>query len=287
MIDPHVLATDARALPPISTAAQDLMRLLRVVNTSADTIEQTMLRDASLTANVLRIANSPVFGLRRQVRSPGHAVTLLGHTRVRDLVVTASLQSTLPSAFPGYGITAAEFQRHSIAVAFLAERIGNHSLPGREAPWFVAGLLHDIGKLLLCRHLAERAKDLNAQLSHQSTLVSAEHALFGTDHTEVANVIGRAWQLPAEIIAAATGHHTPNDHAKSPHAYLIDVVHAANCAAHAMGYGADVAGLARALDAQVFQRLGLKPSVIEYLASEFLDPLKETLRVINSEVPTP
>jgi HD-like signal output (HDOD) protein len=283
VIDPRTLAADARALPPLSSAVQELMRLLRIANTSADAIETAMLRDPALTANVLRTANSAVFGLRRQVRSPSHAVTLLGHARVRDLVVTAGLQGCMPRELPGYGITASEFLTHSIAVGYLSERIGEHCLPGRDAPWFVAGLLHDIGKLVLSRHLAERAHELALQLDQRVTLVSAERALFGTDHTEVAGVIGKSWQLPADIIVAATGHHQPDVNTAAGHAWLSDVVHVANVTAHAIGYGQDVAGMARSVDPATFRRLALKASNIERITSESLDALVEVCRIATSE----
>jgi putative nucleotidyltransferase with HDIG domain len=283
VIDPQSLAADARALPPLSSAVQEVLRLMRGVNTSAEALETAILRDAALTANLLRIANSPVFGLRRQVRSPSHAVTLLGHARVRDLVVTASLQATLPAELPGYRITASGFLSHSIAVAYLSERIGQQCLPGREAPWFVAGLLHDIGKLILSRHLAERQQDLASQLEQRATLVAAEQTLFGTDHTEVAEVIGNSWHLPPDIIGAATGHHDPNGHAKGSHAFLVDVVHVANVTAHAIGYGADVAGLARSVDPQAFTRLELRASIIERIASDALDALVEACRIVTPE----
>jgi putative nucleotidyltransferase with HDIG domain len=283
MIDPRTLAADARALPPLSSAVHELLRLLRIANTSADAIEKAMLRDPALTANVLRTANSPVFGLRRQVRTPSHAVTLLGHARVRDLVVAAGLQACVPRELPGYGITASAFLSHSIAVGYLSERIGLFCLPGREAPWFVAGLLHDIGKLVLSRHLAERAQELESQLDQRVTLVSAERALFGTDHTEVAAVIGNSWHLPPDIIAAATGHHEPNDHVAVGHAWLTDVVHVANVTAHAIGYGEDVAGLARSPDPATFRRLQLKASSIERITSESLDTLVEICRIVARE----
>jgi len=283
MIDPRTLARDARALPPLSSAVQELMRLLRVVNTSADAIEKAMLIDAALTANVLRTANSPVFGLRRQVRSPSHAVTLLGHSRVRDLVVAAGLQATLPKELPGYRISATAYLTHCVAVGYLSERIGQQCLPGRDAPWFVSGLLHDIGKLILSRHLAERQDDLVSHLDQRATLVSAEQTLFGTNHTEVAAVIGSAWALPADIIGAATGHHEPDAHARQAYAHLTDVVHVANVTAHAIGYGEDVAGLARSLDQAAFRRLGLRASTIERIASESLDALVELCRTITAE----
>ncbi len=283
MIDPRTLASDARALPPLSSAVQELMRLLRVVSTSADVIEKAMLADAALTANVLRVANSPVFGLRRQVRSLSHAVTLLGHSRVRDLVVTAGLQATLPKEFPGYRISAKAFLTHSIAVGYLSERIGQHCLPGRDAPWFIAGLLHDIGKLVLSRHLAERQQELASQLGERATLVSAERALFGTDHTEVAAVIGKAWMLPDDIIGAAVGHHEPNAHVTDSYAHLTDVVHVADVTAHSIGYGEDVAGMGRSVDPLAFRRLELKASIIERITSESLEALVEACRAASNE----
>jgi HD-like signal output (HDOD) protein len=147
----------------------------------------------------------------------------------------------------------------------------------------VAGLLHDIGKLVLSRHLAEREQDLVSQLDRRATLVGAERSLFGTDHTEVAAVIGQAWQLPPDIIGAATGHHAPNAHAKASHAHLTDVVHVADVTAHSIGYGEDIAGMARSLDPASFRRLDLRASVIERIASESLDALIEICRTITSE----
>jgi putative nucleotidyltransferase with HDIG domain len=287
MISPQVLAADVRALPPLSSAVHEVLRLLRVVNISAEALENAILRDAALTANLLRIANSPVFGLRRQVRTPSHAVVLLGHSRVRDLVVAAGLQATLPSELPGYHISASAFLSHSIAVGFLSERIGQHCLPGRDAPWLVAGLLHDIGKLILGRHLAEMEGELVSQLERRATLVAAERTVFGTDHTEVTALLGDSWHLPADIVAAATGHHAPDAYVGSANAFLVDVVHVADVTAHAIGYGEDVAGLARSLNQQAFGRLALKASTIEHITSMSLEALVETCRIATSEAPSP
>lgn len=283
MIDLRALATDVRTLAPLSSAVIELTRLTRVLSTPVEQIERIMLRDPALSANVLRVANSPVFGLRRQVRSLSHAVTLLGFTRVRDLITSTGLMATLPAELPGYGITAREFLSHSIAVGVLAEQLANRCLPGRDAPWFLAGLLHDIGKLVLSRYLAERSPELSLRLQERRTLEAAERSLFSTDHTEVAAIIGRSWQLPPEIIAAATHHHTPAIGASTTYAYLVDVVHVADVMAYGLGFGSDVADMGRELSPEAVRRLQLKPAVFEEIASNSIDTLNETCRAVASE----
>jgi putative nucleotidyltransferase with HDIG domain len=285
VIDPKILSADARSLPPLSQALVALLRLLRQRDVTASQLEQAILRDAALSANILRIANSPWFGLKRQVSSLSHAVTLIGQSRIQELATTMSYLSTLPKELPGYGISQTGFLVHSIAVGFLAERIGTVTLQAPGTPLFVAGLLHDIGKLVLARHLAEQKAELVEGVAHHLTLVAAERDLLGTDHTEVAAFVGNAWQLPAEVTSVAGGHHTPSAHVDNPHSNLIDVVHVADITAHALGYGRDIAGLARAPDPETFQRLKIRPSVIERIVSECLEALVDTCRAATTEEP--
>jgi len=285
MIDSKVLAADARALPPLSQALHELLRLVHQPNVSAEQLEKAILRDAALTANLLRIANSPWFGLKRQVTSLAHAVTLVGLSRVNQMALTMSLQASLPQSLPGYGVTQSGFLAHSIAVGFLSERIGKVALPDKTAPYFVAGLLHDIGKLILARHLLEKQAQLTDGMLRNLTLLSAEREILGTDHTLVAQIVGTAWRLPPEVTAAAMGHHDPSGHLDSPFTGIIDVVHVANITAHALGYGRDVAGLARSPDPESFRRLGIRPSVMEHLVSECLEALVDACRAVTAEEP--
>jgi putative nucleotidyltransferase with HDIG domain len=283
MIDPKILAADARALPPLSQALHELLRLLRQPNVSAEQIERAVLRDAALTANLLRVANSPWFGLKRQVTSLAHAVTLIGLSRINQLALSMSLQASLPKSLPGYGLTQSGYLAHSIAVGFLAERIGKTIMPNKPYPFFVAGLLHDIGKLILARHVLEKPEGLDDGISRHLTLITAERELLGTDHTEVAAIVGKAWQLPVEVTEVAMAHHYPSNHSGSANSALIDVVHVANVTAHALGYGRDVAGLARAPEPETFRRLGIRPNLIEHIVSECLETLVDACRSATGE----
>jgi putative nucleotidyltransferase with HDIG domain len=287
MISPSVLAADARALPPLSQATFALIALMGKEETSAFQVEQAVRRDAALAANLLRTANSPWFGLGRKVTSLTHAINLIGFVRVHQLAMTMSLQASLPEALPGYGIARTDFVVHSIAVAFLAEHLGKRLELDAHVPYYVAGLLHDIGKLLLARHLQDRKTELVANLAHNLTLLDAERELLGTDHTEVAAVLGKAWNLPNEVIAAAVGHHDPSRYVEGPHSQLVDVVHVANITARALGYGQDVAGLARSPNPATFQRLGIRASSIEHVVSECVDTLAATCRAVVAEETTP
>jgi putative nucleotidyltransferase with HDIG domain len=283
VIDPNILAQDARSLPPLSQTFMEVMRLLRQRDISVSVLEKTILRDASLTANLLRVANSSWYGLNRQVSSLAHAITLIGLKRVEELTVAMSYQAALPAQLPGYGLSRSGFLMHSIAVGFLSERIGKTIAPDSTEPLFIAGLLHDIGKLVLARFLGEQETTLKSKIANNLTLIAVERDILGTDHAEIGTLVGKAWQLPDEVTQVAVGHHDPNAYVGNPYSKLVDIVHVADITAHAVGYGQDVSGLARSPNPDTFHRLGIRTNVIEHVVSECLDEIVTACRAATTE----
>jgi len=284
MIDSARLLASVRALPAFPAVLTELLRLLRDPKASTQQFERAMLRDPALTANVLRMANSSVFGLRRKVVDVAHAINLLGAARISELALTAGFRATLPESLPGYGLSRSSFLAHSVAVGLLAERIAKSQRILKGSPLFVSGLLHDIGKLVLASYLHEVETSLVEKLrGGHISLLNSEQELLGTDHTAVSALVGKHWGLPEELVAAAEGHHEPGKYAGSPQQQLVDVIHVANIAAHAFGYGYDVAGLARRPDHAAFGRLGLKIGDLERLASDVLEAVSEATRVLSRE----
>jgi HD-like signal output (HDOD) protein len=283
MINATTLAADACTLPPLSQATFELLPLLKTGKATSSQIEKALVRDPALAANLLRLTNSPAFGLGRQVASLTHAITLVGQARLGQLALTMSLQTVLPNSFPGYGISKNGFLAHSVAVAILTEKLGQTFAPDPECPYFVAGLLHDVGKLLLARYLSDRLPEVSADIAHHLTLIAAERDILGTDHTEVASILGKTWHLPPEVTAAALGHHFPDRYLDSPNLLITDIVHVADATAHSIGFGQDVAGLARSIQPGSFQRLGVRASNIERVVSECLESVVTSCRNIIVE----
>ncbi|HEX7653224.1 MAG TPA: HDOD domain-containing protein, partial [Verrucomicrobiae bacterium] len=197
----------------------------------------------SLTARLLQIANSAYFGFSRQVYSVEEAVQLLGVGVIQSLALAVPLFTSYDrKKCPSFPID--QTWDHSASVAALACRIYNEYLHDthRAEQAFAAGIMHDIGKLILADKLPEtynqillEAKALNVPV-HQ-----VEHQKLGATHAEVGAYLLALWGLPVPLIEALAGHHTPR-RCNTTTLCLAGVVHLANALQHSEGLHPDLQG---------------------------------------------
>jgi putative nucleotidyltransferase with HDIG domain len=226
--------------------------------------EAIIRTDASLTVNLLRMANSPFFGLSKKVDDLGFAIMLLGSKRVLEAATGSSLISLIPRWFPGYEIDAKVFWIHSVTVAALtvelSKQIGNK--PPNLA--FIAGLLHDVGKIAIGSFLAlETGKGKSVVVKNPLTSLSIEHAELGTDHARVGASLVSRWDLPPVFAWSTQWHHTPGAAPPGSDRVLIDTIHAANALAGFMGQEATPEQLYQAVDKDASARLHLTADHID------------------------
>jgi putative nucleotidyltransferase with HDIG domain len=287
MIDKTEIVARIRSLPTIPDAVARLSALARDERSDAGDFEQVIKPDPAMTANLLRLANSAFFGCRREVTSVRQAIALLGVERVFEIASSAAFARTLPARMPGYNVPADAFWTHCIAVAALSERLAKEL--GFKAPalTFTAGLLHDAGKLVIGSFLVDESARLASSLHvENTTLVDAEHLVLDTDHTEVGALVVESWDLPPAIGRAARWHHRPSDVPTEADGVLVDLVHASDCLAHSLGFGADVGELSRRVDPRVTERLGIKARRLEHVASESIDQIREMGQLLKQPTRT-
>ncbi len=271
---PTVLAR-VKTLPTLSAAAVRLSELARDPRSSAADFENLIRPDPALTANLLRVANSAFFGLRNRVESVRHAVTVLGLTRVSEVAAAAAFAPVIPARLPGYDIEAASFWQHSVAVAVLSERLATELKMPRPDLTFTAGLLHDIGKLAIGAFVSQESTEILGRVRGGLAFVSAEREVLGVDHAEVGALVAEAWRLPAAVASVARWHHAPDAVPEVAGRELVDLVHAADGLAHALGLGADVGELARQIAPGAEARLGIRARRLERVAGASLDVIRE------------
>lgn len=275
MIDSAEVVAAIERLPTFSQTVVRLAQLLRDEEAGPGEYEAVVQLDPALTANILRIANSAFFALSRRISSVHDAVTLLGTRRLFEVASMAAVQAVVPPKLPGYAIDSANYWSHSLAVAVLAERLAKERRLAVPALTFTSGLLHDIGKLVISAFLASRLDQLRALLdADQRPLDACEREILGADHAEIGAELAQHWHLPEQVVWAIAHHHQPSllpDGSPNP---TLDLVHAADCLAHTLGFGADVAGLQRTVDAQAMTRLGLRQVDLEHVASRALPEIE-------------
>jgi putative nucleotidyltransferase with HDIG domain len=195
-------------LPLSPTLLPKLLPKLSDVDTNFDEVVEIIAVDPALTSKLLQICNSAYFGQETEVHSVADAVNRVGYQAVYLLVAMINGSSCFPYPSPA-GVDAAKLWRHSVTTAFnskfVAESVG---LDG--ALLFTAGLLHDLGKIILGQERQPAAKDLFHSPSDAESLAHEEQ-IFGCTHAEVGAALLEKWKLPAQIIAAVRHHHTPKD----------------------------------------------------------------------------
>jgi len=274
MITEEQIAQQLGRLPTLPSSYYRIVQLADRESSSAADFEEAMRPDPALTANVLRLANSALFGMPRSIASIRHAVAMLGTRRVVQAALGAAMHKIVPDELPGYGMDSGEYWRHSVAVAVYTTQIAknrSHSDPGIA---FTSGLLHDIGKLMAGAFLAENLDDIVAKMREEdNAFVTAEQLVMGIDHTKVGMLVADRWQLPHAITSVARYHHSPSE--ATDDCVLVDMVHIADCLAHGMGYGTDIGELSRSIDESAMVRLGLTSRELERVACEALSEIDD------------
>jgi len=213
-----------------------LVGMLDQATISNEDIVHVLKFDTVLTAKLLRACNSPFFGLEEPVSSVEQAVLILGHQQVLHIVLSIAFSSSMAAPLPGYAAEAKELWQHSLVTALAAENIARNgnAVPVEPPIAFTAGLLHDIGKVVMNHVLTpdcqSAVRERIAQDSRSRT--EAEREIIGADHAEVGKCLLETWRLPENIIEAVGNHHAP---ISVPQPKLSSLVHAANCLAHLIG----------------------------------------------------
>ncbi|MCE5198618.1 MAG: HDOD domain-containing protein [Armatimonadota bacterium] len=217
-----------------------LARIIQITNDSDATSEELaryVMLDQSLSTKVLRLANSAFYGRRMKAETITEAVVTLGFTSIRNLAASASVVDALfpKRLFPGFSWP--DMWAHSVTVGVASEAIYSRMVgrcSGDSEAAFVAGLLHDVGKLIIARALPQRfIQVVEACRDYNYDSIRAENSVLSTTHARIGYDLAEQWDFPEKLSAGIAHHHAPEN--ASEHEDLARAVHAANLLAKRMG----------------------------------------------------
>jgi putative nucleotidyltransferase with HDIG domain len=255
--------------PPLPRVAWKILELTSDLYAGVAPLNQVISRDQTLTARVLRIANSAFFQRGREIHTVEQASAVLGNQRIRGLVVAASLGGVLHPAPQGRALW-----EHALGVGLSARELAS-MLRNRVDPEeaFVAGLLHDIGKGLFDAQHAELFLGVLeiADGDEGLTSVEAERMLLGMDHTEAGARVAECWALPASLEEVIRYHHEPSGSPQNNDLCAAVAVGDAICLR--LGIGPIRKPSLEVADLAASEMLGLSPESISAVEAEFTQNL--------------
>jgi putative nucleotidyltransferase with HDIG domain len=199
----------AEQLPSAPEIAQRMLVAVNREDSNATELATLIARDQSLTARLLRLANSAFFAIRTRVTSIGQAVTLLGFTRVRDIALGLSVWGALDAKDPAGRRYRRRMWIHSATVAATAKMLCERT-DGDGATAFTAGLLHDVGKLVLGMRLGQSYWALlDEAVERGECAATVETEAFGCHHATIGGWLLQIWQLPPALVDPVALHHEP------------------------------------------------------------------------------
>ena len=253
-IDIEVVLKVTQRTPSLPQATLRALQVIDDPDHNVSELARVIGLDQTLAARVLQWANSPFYGLRYKVATLDHAIMVMGTRAVQGLLLAVAVREKLSKKMPGYGLERGDLWRHSVAVAAGARWIASLQKYAQPDQAFIAGLLHDIGKLILDELLRyEPAWQIEwAKLQQEGTsFIELEHWLTGLDHAQLGGQIAEKWNLPAVLIEAIAYHHDPNRATVEP--CITEWVHLADATALMIGVGLGYDGLCYKVSEQVLR----------------------------------
>jgi putative nucleotidyltransferase with HDIG domain len=248
-------------LPTLPTVYAEVDRLCKDPEVGADDLSAVIQADPSITLKLLNLANSAFFGFTRQISSVRDAISLLGNQTVRNTILNIAVFEATKNPEASAGLDKNQFWLHSAGVGavarFLSEKLG---LEREEC--FTAGIIHDMGKIVLDSLYSEFYAEVLARVADSSTsLYAAEEEVIGLDHGALGRELAEAWSLPPELTDAVAHHHAPGRAQADPE--IAALVHVGDVVSRKLGVGSGGDALVPEMDPAALERLGLTPEQLE------------------------
>ena len=222
-------------LPSIPKVVFEVTKLLNDSKTPTNQLAEIISKDQGLTSKILAVANSPLYGIKRKVSSIEFAILVLGFQDIRNIVTALSLADSIKTA-PSKFFDPYEFWLHSMVVGTAAKGISlNFGFDfGSEA--FVAGILHDIGILVIYKFFnPEFNQIIDIINSEKISMLEAEKKALGITHQEIGKFLSEKWELPYILCDSLNYHHRPMKTLENK--YFVSIIHLVDYMTQKLGVG--------------------------------------------------
>ncbi|MGD2036402.1 MAG: HDOD domain-containing protein [Desulfobacterales bacterium] len=225
--EPNEISQSAKDLKPIPQIALKVLRIINEGLYDIRNLTEEIRKDQVISARTLQLCNSVIFARRRKIESLDHALVLLGQDLLLKFVISASLNNFFGQAGMGYSLCKGGMYHHAVGTAVIAEKLAEITRKVDPSLAYTAGLLHDIGKVVLDQYVNSGFPLFYRQLNDEGKNFSeVEKQVLGIDHTEAGARLAINWSFPESLVETIRHHHNPED--ARQHNGLVHIVYLAD-----------------------------------------------------------
>ncbi|MFQ5706183.1 MAG: HDOD domain-containing protein [bacterium] len=276
MDDIETLVRSVKKISSLPTIYVKVNELINDPTSCAADLGRVIEKDQALTAKLLRLANSAFYGFPGRIETVTRAVTIIGFKQLKDLVLALSVRSVFNEFGKNSPINMKSFWEHSIACGIASRVLAVYKGEQRPESFFVAGFLHDFGRLVLLENFPEKYVEVYEMARESNRLAfEIEREVFGFTHAEVGGELIRTWNLPASLSEAIRYHHDPSK--SRDDSDLTAVVHIANIVVHACEIGFSGDFLVPPLSRVAWDLTGLKSSILATAVAKVYEQFDDSI----------
>ncbi len=258
-------------LPPMPQVVEKAKKVMAQKTSGIKELTRVIETDQAIASRMIKLANSAFYGLSGKITTVMKANTMLGQQTLREVITTAGYSKLMDQTLDGYGYASGDLWRHSIAVGLGARIIAEIKKFDDTDAAYLAGLMHDSGKIVLDPFILERKAQFSSFLEDESlTFLKAERHLLGFDHAHIASAICNKWNVPDEIAKAVRYHHTPSFSERNT---LAHIVHLADQIATSGGLGYEEDDYLAEIEEGVLEFLGLSQNAVQMISSKIIETM--------------
>lgn len=261
-----IIIDKVQKLPTLPTVANKITRLIKDPTCTAIKVSEVIDKDQSLTTRVLRLVNSAFYSVCTEVTNVQHAVALLGFKTISQMVISISVFDIFKGGY-GKEFDRAGFWKHSIGCAVISRMIAERAQYAKIDDCFTAGLMHDVGKVVLDQYLHEEmTKVIQVIQERVISFADAEKEVMGLNHADIGGQVMKNWNIPLSIMVAVKHHHQlPGERRGSALSkdLIIDIVRLADviCKRERIGYAGD--SIIPEMTGELWERLNIDQETIQ------------------------
>ncbi len=223
------IAETMDAIRPIPQVALKILRLIDQEEYEIKALAEEIRKDQVISARTLKLCNSVMFAGRNRIASLDQALVFLGIKLLVKYVISASVENFFPRAVSGYSLCKGGLFHHAVGTAIISEKLATVTAKVNPGTAYTAGLLHDIGKVVLDQYITSAYPLFYRRLyEEEKNFLEAELAILGNDHTEVGSDLAQKWSFPEALIETIRHHHRPEGAGMNPElthvVYLADLI---------------------------------------------------------------